>query len=274
MLKTTYFGEITRFDLGRTIAGRGRYWTTAYLVDNMMIDTGCAHTAGELESALVGSQISLIVNTHCHEDHFGANANLQRHYPELQVYAHPLAARVLANPGLYQPLQPYRRLFWGQPQTSEAQPIENGSILETKNYRFQVIYTPGHCLDHLCLYEPNQEWLFTGDLYVGGKDRALRAGCDIWQVIESLKMISVYPISQMFPNSARVPPEPAEQLQTKILYLEEMGERVMDLHQQGREVGEIARIVFGGPMWIELITLGHFTRRRLVLSYLGSNPEW
>ena len=50
MIRKTTFGDITRFDLSRTIAGRGRYWTTAYLVDKMMIDTGCAHTAGELEA--------------------------------------------------------------------------------------------------------------------------------------------------------------------------------------------------------------------------------
>ncbi len=274
MLKTSSFGEVTRFDMSRTIAGRGRYWTSAYLLDKIMIDTGCVHTAGELEFALAGSQIDTIINTHSHEDHFGANANLQEHFPNVQVYSHPLAIQVLANPGLYQPLQPYRRLFWGQPQPTKAKPIDNGSVIETDNYNFQVIHTPGHSPDHLCLYEPNHRWLFTGDLYVGGKDRALRAGSDIWQVIESLKLISTYPIKQMFPNSARVPQEPTVQLQKKILYLEEMGARVLDLHQQGKEVGEIARIVFGGPMLIEMITLGHFSRRRLILSYLGANPDW
>jgi hypothetical protein len=29
----------------------------------------------------------------------------------------------------------------------------------------------------------------------------------------------------------------------------------------------------GGPMLIEVITLGHFSRRRLVLSYLELNEE-
>jgi hypothetical protein len=37
--------------------------------------------------------------------------------------------------------------------------------------------------------------------------------------------------------------------------------------------GEIARSLFGGAMVVELLTLGHFTRRRLVLSYLGKNYE-
>jgi hypothetical protein len=33
-------------------------------------------------------------------------------------------------------------------------------------------------------------------------------------------------------------------------------------------VAEIARLLFGGPMLIELVTAGHFTRRHLVRSYL------
>ena len=80
-LKTTSFGEITRFDLSRKIAGRGRYWTTAYLVDGLMVDTGCAHTSSELGAALQDLQLSHIVNTHSHEDHIGANTYLPTQQP-------------------------------------------------------------------------------------------------------------------------------------------------------------------------------------------------
>jgi hypothetical protein len=38
-------------------------------------------------------------------------------------------------------------------------------------------------------------------------------------------------------------------------------------------VSEIVRAVCGAPMLIEFVTLGHFSRRRLVLSYLGMNDE-
>lgn len=31
MLKTTSYGSVIRFDLARTLLGRGRYWTSAYL---------------------------------------------------------------------------------------------------------------------------------------------------------------------------------------------------------------------------------------------------
>jgi uncharacterized membrane protein YeaQ/YmgE (transglycosylase-associated protein family) len=44
--------------------------------------------------------------------------------------------------------------------------------------------------------------------------------------------------------------------------LEELGERVLALHQQGRSVAQIVHALLGGPMLIEFITLGHFSRRR------------
>ncbi len=273
MLKRTQYGNITRFDLARTMAGSGRYWTTAYWVDGMMVDTGCAFTARELALALRDAPISHIVNTHSHEDHIGANAGLQRGHDGLEIVSHPLALPVLADPRGAQPLQPYRRLFWGFPEPSRAKPIQDGTLIETAHHRFQVIYTPGHSVDHLCLYEPDEAWLFTGDLYVGGRDRAARCDYDVWQSIASLKRIAALPAAWLFPGSARVREHPAAELAAKIDYLETLGERVLELHRQDKSVQEIVRALCGGPMWIEFVTRGHFARRWLVLSYLHLNVE-
>jgi glyoxylase-like metal-dependent hydrolase (beta-lactamase superfamily II) len=273
MLKRTQYDDVTRFDLARTMAGRGRYWTTAYLVDGMMIDTGCAFTARELAVTLKDAPLVRIVNTHSHEDHIGANARLQREHGGLEIVSHPLALLVLADPRGAQPLQPYRRLFWGLPEPSRGKSISDGAVLDTEHHRFQVIYTPGHSTDHLCLYELDEGWLFTGDLYVGGHDRAARCDYDVWQSIASLKRIAALPATWLFPGSARVREHPAADLAAKIDYLETLGERVLELHRQGRSVREIVRALCGGPMWIEFVTLGHFARRWLVLSYLRMNVE-
>ncbi|MBU0491010.1 MAG: MBL fold metallo-hydrolase [Chloroflexi bacterium] len=274
MLKATRYGDVTRFDLAHTLAGRGRYWTTAYLVDGLLIDTGCAFSAAELLSELADASLTDvplagIATTHTHEDHIGANGPLQRRHEGLPIWAHPLALPILADPRGCQPLHPYRRLMWGWPTPSQAQAVADGAFIETERYRFQVVYTPGHSPDHLCLYEPDQGWLFTGDLFVGGKDRALRAGYDIWQIIDSLKRVAELPATTLYPGSARVRQDPAGELAAKIVHLEGLGEKVLALDCQGRSVNHIVRELMGGPMLIELITLGHFSRRRLVLSYLG-----
>jgi len=271
MLKTRNYDGVTRFDLGRSFAGRCFYWTTAYLVDGILVDSGCAHSAIELEDALASEPIQFIVNTHSHEDHIGANGLLGNTREGLEIFAHPSALPVLGEPREKQPLQLYRRILWGWPEASIGQPLEEGAVMETGKHAFEVIYTPGHSLDHICLYEPRQSWLFSGDLFVGGRDRVLRAGCDIWGIIASLKKIASLPLRWLFPGSARVRQNPADELRRKISYLEELGAQILELHQEGRSVDEIVPAVCGGPMQIELFTLGHYARRHLVLSYLSMN---
>ena len=267
MLSHTRYGDVNRINLARTILGKGRYWTTAYKLGNLLIDTGCAHTSHEFVGYLTGEQITYVLNTHTHEDHIGANARLQFQNPGLKILAHPLALPVLSDPHGEQPLQPYRRLFWGNPEPSTAEPLDDGQIIHIAKFRFQVIYTPGHSPDHICVYEPDRGWLFTGDLFVGGQDRALRQDYDIWGIIASLKTVAQLPISWLFPGSARVRENPSAVLNQKIAYLEDLGGRILSLHQKSWSINAIVRSL-GRPKWVEFVTLGHFSRRHLVLSFL------
>ena len=269
MLKTTHYDAVTRIDLARTMAGRGHYWTTAYLVDGLLLDTGCAHTARELAGVLKDHSLTLIVNTHSHEDHIGANGMLQQQRDGLEILAHPLALPVMTRPRQLQPLHPYRRMLWGWPEPSTGQPLQNGELIETEHYSFRVIYTPGHSPGHICLFEEQRGWLFSGDLFVGGKDRALRADFDIWQIIAWLRRFAELPLTRLFPGSARVRDNPKEELHSKVSYLEQLGHRVLNLRDQGWPIGAISRKLLGGIMPIELLTLGHFSRRQLVRSFLG-----
>ena len=107
MIRVEEIGPVTKFHLARTLWGRGRYFTACYLVDGVMVDTGCAHTVEELLRALDQSKVDLIINTHSHEDHIGANGALQ-HRDRAKILAHPLALPVLASPREKQPLHPYQ----------------------------------------------------------------------------------------------------------------------------------------------------------------------
>jgi hypothetical protein len=107
---------------------------------------------------------------------------------------------------------------------------------------------------------------------VGGKDRALRSESDIWQIIASLRRIASLNLTCLFPGSARVRENPGSEIEGKISYLEDLGGRVLDLNSRGWRVSEIVHELCGGPMPIESITLGHFSRKQLVLSYLRNRP--
>ena len=50
---------VRKFRLARTLFGRAMYYTAAYWVDGLMIDTGCAYTVPELLSAVEGLKATL-----------------------------------------------------------------------------------------------------------------------------------------------------------------------------------------------------------------------
>ena len=273
MIKVSQYGDVLRLDLARTIMGQGRYWTTAYYVDGFLVDTGCAYTAGELEEVLADKELHGIINTHSHEDHIGGNGPLQRRHTGLGIYAHPEALPVLEDPKGLQPLHFYRRLFWGWPEPSRAESISNNAEINTKHFTFRALYTPGHSSDHLCLYEPEQGWIFTGDLFVGGRDRALREDYNIWEIIASLRSISELELTRLFPGCAQVRDEPLKAIKKKLSYLEDLGGQVTELHKRGWKPSSIARELLGKPMWVEIVTMGHFSRRQLVLSFLHTKSN-
>jgi glyoxylase-like metal-dependent hydrolase (beta-lactamase superfamily II) len=263
MIERQDFGEVVKLKMARDIPGPIQYHTSCYWVDGLLIDTGCAHCSSEFGRAIADLPVRQVVNTHSHEDHIGNNRQCQNRSATLQ--AHALALPYLADPRALR-LHPYRRVFWGTPRPSAAAPI--GKTVATENHEFQVIPTPGHSPDHIALYEPRMGWLFTGDAYVGGRDRALRAGFNIRQIIDSLKNLAALPVERLFPASGSVVQDPAAALASKIAYLEETGQKVRALHARGRSASQIRDALFGREMTIAYVTLGDFSGLNLVRSYL------
>jgi glyoxylase-like metal-dependent hydrolase (beta-lactamase superfamily II) len=270
MIQVEQINAVRKFRMSRSILDMSFYFTTAYWVDGMMVDTGCAYTVQELVASLKGYQVDCIVNTHSHEDHIAGNAALQKIYGA-DVLAHPMALPVLADPRRRQPLHPYRYLIWGYPDTSLGKAI--GEFVETNHHRFEIIHTPGHSPDHICLHEPDKGWLFSGDLFVGGQDRALRAGYNIWLIIASLEKVAALDTFILFPGSGTVRQNPRNEIVRKIEYLKELGERILALYRQGLSYGQIRRKLLGAEMPIAYFTLGHFNGKNLVRSYIEDRPH-
>ncbi len=269
MLQIERSHGVHRYRMGRSLLGRAFYYTAAYRVDGMMVDSGCVGGVAELMAALDGSRVHSVVNTHSHEDHIAGNAALQRR--GARVLAHPLALPVLSAPMELEPQQLYRRVFWGYPAPSVGEPL--GPEVETERYRFSVIHTPGHSLDHVCLYEANEGWLFTGDAYIRGKDRALKASCDVWQIIASLERLATLDAGLLFAGSGSVYQDPPRLLSEKAAYLRERGEQVLDLHRRGWSERRIRADVFG--RWepaISHLTQGDFSGLQLVRSFIEDRP--
>lgn len=267
MISATSYGEVLQIKMSRYPDFPTRTWVCAYLVDGLLVDTGPAHTAAELVRFLHGKAVKAAVNTHAHEDHISANKFLQDAHGT-DIYAYHLAIdKINKSPQLY----PYQEEVWGLPVPSEVKPLSDH--IDTKSYRFEVIPTPGHDSDHICLFERKNGWLFTGDLYVTTKPVVCRPNDDMWQVIADLKKIEALNARIIFPAPTHVVKDPTHKLEALITYLEGLGSRIEGLYNNGMGIEQIRQEVFGAEGPIAEMTQQQFSSLNMVKSFLRRHRQ-
>jgi len=271
MIETNRFEDVLQINMGREKDGQVLYWVSAYLVDGLLIDTGCAHTALELADFLKDFDASVAVNTHYHEDHVGANRLLQERFG-IDIFAHrdsvPLINQV---PELY----PYQELVWGYPEPSEVRCIPES--IETDHFHFDVIDTPGHSIGHITLVEPDRGWCFTGDLFVSEKPRVIRPEEDVEQIVRSMYRLLELPVSELvlFTSVHKVVQNGRKALRACIEYLKDVSHQARRLEEEGHSIEDIVRIIFGGEDLFPELTDGQFSSENLVRSALsGLGVSW
>jgi hydroxyacylglutathione hydrolase len=91
-----------------------------------------------------GLTITHVLNTHGHADHTNGNTQTLM-LTRARLAAHPAAA------------------------SKPAVPLADGQVLTIGDLRLQCFHVPGHCDDHIALFESSYELLMTGDLLFIGK---------------------------------------------------------------------------------------------------------
>jgi glyoxylase-like metal-dependent hydrolase (beta-lactamase superfamily II) len=258
MIRVEDHGEVTFFRMARRLAGWPVYWTGAYLVDGLLVDCGPPATAREFVRALEGRHVDALAVTHHHEDHMGAAAALLS-ARGVEARVHP-AGVPLVEGGFVQ--EGYRRLAWGRPPRVRARPL--GTQVETRALRFEVVPTPGHSPDHVCLFERDRGWLFTGDLFLAERLRYLRADEDLPALIASLDRVCALPMTSVFcAHRGPVRDGPAA-LARKRDRLVALSEQVRALLAQGLSEREVARRAVGPEGLLTLYSRGRFSARNFV----------
>jgi glyoxylase-like metal-dependent hydrolase (beta-lactamase superfamily II) len=241
------------------------YSTHVPLVDGLLIDTGFAKAASSLVKALAGREVSQIANTHAHEDHIGNNSLMVRLFNA--VLLSPEAARVKLQKPEAVCTHPYQYLLWGLPEPSQATAL--GPEIQTSRFKFQVIPTPGHSADHVCLYEPERGWLFGGDLFLSVKVRLARGFENANDLRNSLRRVCALKPRMLFCYHRGVITDPLSRLQKKLEFMDDLHDRIHELAASGTSIGEIARRVLGpDPLSYKFITQGDFSKANLVQSFL------
>lgn len=267
MLEVERHGDVTQIRMSRVLDGRPLYWVAAYLVDDVLIDSGCEYTKRELLEFLLDKGVTRVVNTHYHEDHCGANALLQQALG-VKVFASPLALDALEHPPA---MMPYEELVWGAPEPSRALPL--GKTVVTAKRELQVIPTPGHTDAHVCLFEPTQRWLFSGDLYVTEDMKVSRPDEDQWQIIDSLQRVLSLEPSVLFSATGSVVADAGEAIRRRIAFLNRVGSRVRELHARAMEPEAMVLAIFGRESSLQAMTQGHYSCVNLVRSFLGTGTK-
>ncbi|MCH7729643.1 MAG: MBL fold metallo-hydrolase [Planctomycetes bacterium] len=173
----------------------------------------------------------------------------------------------------------YRSFLFGPSQITEVAPI--GSAVATEHLRFEIIETPGHCPGHICLFEPNKKWLFSGDLYVAAELDSQLRDADGPQWIESLEAALKLKPEWMFDAHGSIfSGEDAveQQLQRKLDFLIAIRDRVNQHATHAQTIRQLTCKVFDrrdlvnwlsfGDGWLSLITGSDFSRGNIVKSFL------
>jgi len=133
--------------------------TSATLVDSGYI-THATQTVELVGHALRGQPLTRLINTHSHSDHIGGNAALQKAFGcEIIVPAglHATIAEWDENALLLSPLGQQAARF------QHDSLLEAGSQIEMGELTWQALAVPGHDMEALAYYNPEQRILISGD---------------------------------------------------------------------------------------------------------------
>jgi len=270
---------------------------TAILYDGIAIDPGSPKMRGSLARQLRGvkPKIARIVATHAHEEHVG-NLNWLSELTGAPVYVSEMTARFL---------MPFKKLPWvratiiGQPPSLKPPFQFLGEALDTATGQLQVIASPGHCDDHVVLYDPEEKVLLAGDAFMGSYFATPNPDVDSRKWLASLERLVELDIEILVEGHghihtlrADVPDfpgvvmrqDPKAAISEKLEYMRWLREQIEAGFQENLPLRAIEASCFPWgrrSSWescatdecIRLLSLGHFSRTELVRSFVRSGAE-
>jgi glyoxylase-like metal-dependent hydrolase (beta-lactamase superfamily II) len=243
---------------------------SAYLIGDVLVDTGFSYVCEPLIKALAVRRISAVYCTHSHEDHTGNCAAIAAAH-DCPVYLS--SAEDMWEEGV-RALAPYRRIWWGYVDPFEVR--EMPQAVEYDGGKFEVVPTPGHARTQVALYEATSGDVFTGDLLISPGATAVLIWGNPWQEVESLRRVAALEPRRMLTGHGLIVDDPASLLSSKADRMEQAARRSIELMSKGRDPRDVVREVFprGGfkDRFLEWMTSGEFSRLNFVLAAVRHAP--
>jgi len=274
----------------------GELFTTV-LYDGAAVDPGSPKMRRSLQQHLrrIKPKITKVIATHAHEEHVG-NLNWLSERTGAPLYVSEMTAQFLS---------PFKKLPWvramiiGQPPNLEEPYHLLGDFVETDSGRLEVIATPGHCDDHIVLYDPKEKLLLAGDAFMGSYFATPNPDVDSRSWITSLERLMeldieilveghghIYTLRSDIPDIAGVVvrEDPKIAIAQKLNFLRWVRDQVEagSREQLPARVIEASCFPWGRrSSWetcatdecIRLLSLGHFSRTELIRSFERTNTD-
>ncbi|MBN2245108.1 MAG: MBL fold metallo-hydrolase [Candidatus Aminicenantes bacterium] len=185
---------------------------------NVLIDSGLDQDFLYLQEQLLSlglkvRDIDLVINTHEHLDHIGAN----RYFQESSfIAAHRFAATKITLEDHYVTLYrsgdlnkvPLRVHLW----------LENRFLFDLGSHTLEVIHTPGHTSGSICIYEFKTKVLFSGDtVFAGGTLSYIAESGSVGDYVNSIMRLEARKISKIFPGHGEISQSPEQDLSEAII---------------------------------------------------------
>ncbi len=171
-----------------------------YIIDNeIVVDTGTGEffhqNRRDIEKALDIKRLKLIANTHYHFDHTGGNKKF-RDWLRVPIAVHQ-ADKDFIERG--------RTLAESFKQVAKIVTIDkelrDEDVITTENFELSVLHTPGHSAGSICIYEPQNKILISGDtLFENAAGRTDLPGGNYNEMKFSLEKLAKYNIQYLFPG--------------------------------------------------------------------------
>lgn len=227
-----------QIDENTYIISEYRHWeeTHCYLLNgterSLLIDTGLGIcNIYEEVVRLTGNPVAAVA-THIHWDHIGGH----KYFPD--YYAHeeeldwlnggfPLTIETVREMVIDRCTLPENydvsayEMFQGTPQHV----LRGGEAIDLGGRTIEVFHTPGHSPGHMCFFEREKGWLFTGDLIYKDTLFAYYPSTDPEAYLASLETMAALPVKRVFPahHSLDIGPEIILRMRDAFRQLKEEG---------------------------------------------------
>ncbi len=209
---------VDRIDRDTFVISEYKHWeeTHCYLLCGteraVLIDTGLGvGSIRDVVDSLTDLPVT-VATTHAHWDHIGGHRYFERiavHEAEVgwltgkfplppEAVKRNLTCRPCDFPADFSP-DDYH-IFQGTPQIV----LRDGDCLSLGDRTLNVIHTPGHSPGHCCFYEPERNYLYSGDLIYQGCLDAFYPSTDPWLFWRSVRRLLPLKISRVLPGHHRL----------------------------------------------------------------------